>query len=185
MPWISNNNYLGMEDMQNNAKMFYSRMIGQGWTLQSICGMLGNIQTESSINPGLWEGQQEGDFNVGFGLVQWTPARKYTDWAGSDFRNGDLQCDRINYEVENNIQWISTSTFPMTFQEFKVSTLSPYELAMVFIRNYERPFNPNQPIRGVQANYWYEYLSGEPPIPPSNQRKMPLMFYLKKRRKVL
>lgn len=177
--WIANNTYLRIEDQQNNAELFYGYFITKGWTLNAICGMLGNIQTESTTNPGLWESLDEGNLNGGFGLVQWTPASKYINWAGSDYLNGDRQCDRIIYEVENGLQWISTSEFPMTFKEFTTSTLPPYELAMIFIKNYERPLNPNQPIRGEQANYWYEYLSGKPV--PGVKKKFPFIFYLKRR----
>lgn len=181
MPWISGNRYLDLEEMQNNALLIRDYFITKGWTLNAICGMLGNIQTESTINPDLWESLDQGNLSGGYGLVQWTPASKYIDWAGVNYQDGTKQCDRIIYEVENNLQWISTSTYPMTFQEFIISTDTPYNLAMVFIKNYERPFNPNQPIRGEQANYWYEYLGGIPVTPTTSRKKMPLYFYLKRR----
>ena len=180
MSWIGGNRYLSLEEMQNNAVMIRDYFILKGWTLNAICGMLGNIQTESTINPQLWESLDEGNLQGGYGLVQWTPATKYIDWAGSDYQDGTRQCDRIIYELENNLQWISTSQYPMTFAEFSVSNDTPYNLAMVFIANYERPLDPNQPIRGEQANYWYEYLRGITPPQPTKKKKMPLYFYLRK-----
>lgn len=66
---------------------------------------------------------------------------------------------RILYEVENGLQWQSTSSYPMTFEEFTQSTDSAYDLAMAFISNYERPLDPDQPIRGVYAENWFDYLS--------------------------
>lgn len=179
MPWVSGNRYLSLEEMQSNALMIRDYFILKGWSLNAICGMLGNIQTESTINPQIWESLDEGNLDGGYGLVQWTPATKYIDWAGSDYQDGNRQCDRIIYELENNLQWIVTPEHPMTFQEFSTSTETPYNLAMVFIANYERPLDPNQPIRGEQANYWYEYLGGIPPT-PTKKKKMPLYFYLKR-----
>ena len=61
----------------------------------------------------------------GYGLVQWTPRSKYWDWAtavGLDPRHGDSQLKRIDYEIENNIQWIPKSTFDyLTFAEFRTN----------------------------------------------------------------
>lgn len=78
----------------------------------------------------------------------------------------DANIFRILYEVENNIQWIATSTYNYSFKEFTQSTDTPYNLALAFLANYERPAEPNQPARGTQAEYWYEFLGGLPPVPP-------------------
>lgn len=186
MVWISGNKYLTRAEMENNALLIYGYFNAKGWTLESICGMLGNMESESTVNPGLWESLIVGNMNDGFGLVQWTPARNYINWAGSNYADGTRQCERIIYELENGEQWYETPTYPISFREFTQSNGSPYDLAMAFLANYERPLNPNQPIRGVQANNWYAFLSGEeppdPPDPPFGQRKkMPLYFYLRRR----
>lgn len=182
MAWISGNRYLTLDEMKNNAILIRDFFILKGWTLNAICGMLGNIQTESTINPDLWESMLEGNLKGGYGLVQWTPATKYIEWAGDTYKDGTRQCERIQYELENNLQWISTSSYPMTFEEFTKSTDTPYNLAMAFIANYERPLDPTQPLRGEQANYWYSFLEGGTiPIPQFKKKKMPLYFYLKRR----
>ena len=56
--WVSPDNYLGttdtseITDMQRqNANCVKSYFTGEGWTLQSVCGMLGNMQYNSGINP--------------------------------------------------------------------------------------------------------------------------------------
>lgn len=59
----------------------------------------------------------------------------------------DNNLSRILYEVQNNIQWIATQEFNYSFLEFSHSNDTPYNLAMAFLKNYERPANPNQPIR--------------------------------------
>lgn len=75
----------------------------------------------------------------------------------------DNNISRILYEVENNLQWIATSRYNYSFNAFTRSTDTPYNLAMAFIANYERPAEPNQPIRGTQAQAWYEYLDDDIP----------------------
>lgn len=157
---------LNEAQMQVNALYIYNSMSASGWTLNSICGMLGNMEVESSLNPGRWQNddvEPADPTGVGYGLVQWTPYTNYTDWA---INNGftdpsvmDGNIARINYELENNLQWIPTYTYPMTFEGFKESTLDPYNLAMIFLANYERPFDPYQPQRGQNATKWYNYLT--------------------------
>lgn len=162
MPWITGNRYLSIDEMTVNAQEIMNQLTSRGWTKNAVAGMLGNMQTESTINPGVWESLSP-NVNNGYGLVQWTPATKLISWAeseGLDYTSGDAQLQRIDWEVANNQQWIATSQYPMSFQEFKVSTLTPEYLAQVFIRNYERPRYPNQPIRSTQARYWYDNLEG-------------------------
>lgn len=169
MAIISSNEYLTVEQMKGNAEYIFSKLSANGWSKNAICGMLGNMQTESTINPGLWESRLEGNMKGGFGLVQWTPATNHTNWAsarGYEWGDIDGQIAHIQYELDNNEQWISTSAYPMTFKEFSVSTKPADYLALAFIRNYERPLEPNQPIRGTQALYWFSVLEGgvTPPV---------------------
>lgn len=157
----SANRYLTLEEMKVNAQYIMNYLTSRGWSKNSVAGMLGNMQTESTINPGIWQNLDEGNLNLGFGLVQWTPASKYINWCnqrGLVPHEMDSNLSRIEWEVENNEQWISTSDYPLTFQQFKVSTQSPEYLAQAFLRNYERPANPNQPERSTQARYWFDNL---------------------------
>lgn len=179
----SGNFYLSLSQMQDNAVYLYSFFLSRGWTPNAIAAMLGNMQSESTINPGIWESLDFGNLSRGYGLVQWTPATKYLDWLPtlglSD--NFDSQMLRIIYELDNNLQWLPSLAGGMTFYEFSQSTASPYDLAILFITAYERPLNPNQPNRGTQANYWYEYLTGivppDPPDPPiGNNRFIELVL---------
>lgn len=94
------------------------------------------------------------------GLVQWTPYTKYTEWVSGDPSTMDNNLSRIIYEIENNLQWIPTQTYNFSFEEFSKSELSPYELGLAFLANYERPADPNQPQRGTQAEFWFEFLGG-------------------------
>jgi len=188
----SGNRYLTLPEMTDNANYILSYLIAKGWTKNAITGMLGNMQTESTINPGIWQSLISYDHDPyilveshGYGLVQWTPFNKYTIWARDnnlDYSHIDSQLMRIEYELQNGIQWISTSDYPMTFQEFKVSTQSPEYLAQAFLRNYERPADQNQPNRSTQARYWWDVLGDggtiDPPDPPDNPDTVEMKQYI-------
>jgi hypothetical protein len=166
---VSGNRYLSMSEMTENAEYVLSYLTGLGWTKNAISGLLGNLQTESNINPGIWEGLNYGNMSGGYGLVQWTPATKYIDWANSrglSYPEMDSQLQRIQYEVDNNLQWFGGYSDIMTFQEFTQSTETPEYLAEVFIRTYEHPADPDQPVRGTQARYWFDNLEGGVIIDP-------------------
>lgn len=179
-----------MEEMKINAYEIWTDLYSAGWTVNAVAGMLGNMQTESTINPGIWESLNAGNMSGGFGLVQWTPASKYIDWAndrGLSYTELSSNLQRIKYEVENNVQWGNSSTGeppPYNFEGFTKSTDTPYNLGLLFLKHYERPYDPNQPVRGTQANFWYNYLTGEeppdPPDPPAPKRKkMPIYMMLR------
>lgn len=179
---ITGNRYLTRAEMENNARYIWNYMGSHGWSMNAVAGILGNLETESTINPGLWESMISGNTSGGFGLVQWTPATKLINWAssrGMDYTDIAVQLQRIDYELENGIQYYPTSSYPETFQQFKVSTKEPYYLGMAFLANYERPAVSYQPKRGDQAEAWYEFLSGLPaPTNPSNRKKRGLSLLL-------
>ena len=183
---ISENRYLTLEEMKENAQYILNFFTSKGWTKNAICGMLGNMQTESTINPSIWQDLNEGNTVNGFGLVQWTPATKLINWCSSlspsiDFHDIESQCKRILWESENEEQWVQNK--PMTFKEFTTSTDSPENLAQVFIANYERPEEPNQPIRSTQARYWYDNLEGgsTPPTPSIVKKCKPPIWLFRQR----
>ena len=71
MSWTIGNFYLTTEQMQGNAREVLSFFEQKGWSLNAIAGICGNMQSESNINPGIWQSLQEGNYSGGFGLVQW------------------------------------------------------------------------------------------------------------------
>lgn len=157
---------------KETAQQIWSYLVSKGWTKESVAGILGNMQSESGIIADRWESDNLGNLNGGYGLVQWTPATKYIDWAkvnGLVYQDVISQCKRLEWEVLNNKQFAHPS---MTFKQFTQSKLSPESLAEIFIRYYERPANPNQPIRQTQARYWYDLLKNSNIIePPKNEKK--------------
>lgn len=186
---VSGNRYLTRSEMETNALYIWNYLGSRGWSRNAVAGMLGNMETESTINPGIWQGLDEGNTSGGFGLCQWTPATKYLDWCDKNWLTPDYMdsaLKRIEYELANGLQYYPTDSYPETFAGFKVSTKDPYYLAMAFLANYERPADRNQPNRGTQAEAWYEFLGGvipedpgtpDTPIPPYKpSRKMPLLL---------
>ena len=161
----SGNRYLTSAEMHTNAQYILNYLRSRGWSKNAVCGMLGNMQVESTINPGIWEGLNSGATNKGYGLVQWTPSTKWSNWANSrgyamDSMDGQLQ--RIIFEVTatgSDAQWFKTTAYPITFSQFTTSTNSAYNLACAFVRNYERPASLNEATRGNNATNWYNTLS--------------------------
>lgn len=190
--------------MEVNARYIYSYLSAKGWTLNAIAGVLGNMENESAINPGRWEGNDVGN-GPGYGLVQWTPYNKYTDWCAtqgySDPSEMDNNLARLIYELENGIQYYKNH-YPYTFSQFVKSTDSPYTLACAFAFDYERSWvalygseaekEALRQLRGGDAEKWYTFLSGETPTPPAEpdepgtwkpRKRMSLLLLLATRRR--
>ena len=117
----NSSNSLSMDQMKINAKYIRSYLLNEGWADNAIAGLLGNMQHESSINPGRWQGDNVGK-GPAYGLVQWDPYTKYTEWAPlhgySDPSVMDGNLARILYEVKNRIQYYATDDYPESFSEF-------------------------------------------------------------------
>lgn len=162
--WIKGNRYLSTSEMQNNAKIVYSYLTNKGWTKNAICGMLGNMQSESTINPAIWQSLIVGSGGGGgYGLVQWTPYTNYTDWAdanGYDWGDGNAQLKWIDEVTVSFGQWIATDSYNLSFDEFKKSTKSVEWLASAFLKNFERAGVEVESQRQAQAVEWYSYLDG-------------------------
>ena len=181
----SGNFYLTKSQMQKNARYIYAHLRAKGWTLEAIAATLGNMEAESTINPGIWQKLDAGNYNGGFGLVQWTPATKFFDWCEENNLSPtdiDANLQRILYEVENREQWIATAAHDMTFQEFTQSTAAVETLAKAFLLNYERPEDQSESVqeyRAELARYWYDYLMGSGGvIIPTIRRKRGFNFVL-------
>lgn len=174
MAWVykeSNNvDPLSLSEKQNNALLIYGQLNGYGWSLNAISGLLGNIERESYINPAQWQiGYTIGSTSAGFGLVQWTPSSKYINWANSANHNkyhGYWQVYCIDAQPYGT-EWLQTSSFPITYDDFKTSNESVAYLTEAFLKNYERAGVEALQDRITKAEYWYTFLSGEePPLPP-------------------
>ena len=180
--WITGNRFLSRAEQDNNAIKFYYVMTRLGFSYNAILGMLANLQSESTINPGIWEGLNP--YGGGYGLVQWTPYTKYSDWAGSGWENnGQKECERINYESQNGLQWFGNpaagsigypTTPPVSFAQFKESDLDPVTLADYWLLYYEHPREDLLPSRHSEnvnnVAYYDDLLGGGGPVPPVGKK---------------
>jgi hypothetical protein len=155
-------------DMLTNARYIHDYLRKRGWTNNAIYGMLGNIEQESHMNPGMWEVLNNTD--RGYGLTQWTPTSKYINELPIGARKEDIdrQLERIELEVATeDLQWISSKHTPqMTFSEFTQPTdKTVEELAIYFLRCYENPHpDGNYPqamldTRRNHARKWHDVIS--------------------------
>ena len=144
------------------ATEIYNFFKGKGWSKNSICGLLGNIEVETAytFNPDINAYNGDG----GYGLLQWTPGSKLKDWAdsnGLNFRTINTQCQRIIYEYNNGLQYYTSSYCALTFSQYIRSTSPPDNLAECFMHNYERPNlkYANIPTRRQKAIEWCQYFN--------------------------
>ena len=85
----------------DNATEIYNICNSLGWTLESVCAMLGNMEHESGYNPWRWQGDivlPVGDPRIGtigggntahaYGLCQQDPAAKYIYRSYAQMQNG-------------------------------------------------------------------------------------------------
>lgn len=168
MAWYSGNYYLSQSEMENNAQLVADYARSNGWTKIACAAILGNMQAESGINPGIWENLTP--YGGGYGLVQWTPYTKYSDWAtGEGYTwqdNGDAEMERISYEAANNLQWFRNAELgidpPITFEQFLKAGLYDLENSTNFwLWFYEHPADPGpttQQTRYSYAQAWYNYI---------------------------
>ncbi|WP_169790316.1 phage tail tip lysozyme, partial [Weissella viridescens] len=158
-PVLAAQTYNYSATQKSNAIYIYKFFSARGWSRNAIAGMLGNMAVESYILPDITEIGGGG----GYGLVQWTPASKLINWCranGLDYRTMYGQCMRIQYEFTHGIQYYPGWS-RMTASQYMKSKMSAFDLAMVFMNNYERPYDTYQPNRGNIANYWYNFLASQ------------------------
>ena len=174
--------HLTTAQIQANAKYIYNYLTQKGWSKNAICGLLGNLEAESNINPGVWENLDlTTGLTSGFGIVQWTPSgNKFLKWANLSAsqvdemtRNDPKQL--MNKELEFMLielipgsayyTWIPTtlyySPYSMTANEYIHSSYSAESLALVWHGSYERSSDPYQVAqkRSSNATFWYNFFS--------------------------
>lgn len=188
-------NELSQSQMEVNATYIYSCLKHEGWTDNAIAAILGNMQAESSINPGRWQGDNVGG-GPAYGIVQWDPFSKYINWCSewgfSDPSEMDSNLARIMWELKNKEQWYGVGAYSdMSFEDFSKSSESVGSLAKAFLLCYERPADQSESVQNYRASLaesWYEYLTGLSPTPPSgdgsnkNKKRFKFILFGKRRR---
>lgn len=175
-------------EQENNAGLIYNILSSYGWTLAAVAGALGNMETESSINPGTCQigyGIPSGSsvyYSGGLGLIQWTSSPNAILWfareTSHNWYDGVVQCILLENADNSNITscgtgnpvwgWIPTSSYNISYSQYRAYTGSPEDAASAFLYNMERPADPSTTVnaRRDNARKWYNYLSGVTPDPP-------------------
>lgn len=193
--WIAKNQPLTNDETVNNAYLVYTRLKHEGWTLQCIAAVLANMEAESRINPGAWENYNYGNTSGGYGLVQWTPATKYINWAGEGWdTNHNKQLDRLLYESTMGGEfWVRRSPYSeWSFTDFVSSTEDVRTLACVFCWNFEGSAvvlwgtdaekEALKKYRSDLADKWWSFIEENESNPtPIRRRKLPLWMYVKRK----
>lgn len=183
-------------EARDNAKMTYGILHSLGWSLNAVCGYLGNAGAESGYNPWRWESDdiQGADGTGGYGFVQWTPASKYIQNATAQAQLGynpnytghpgnvsDARAQLYFMQVWSaGNQWITTAAYPETWAQYVKSTQPPEYLASAFLYNFERPADPaaTEADRRAAARRWFDYLGGITPPTPGTSSGLPLWMLL-------
>lgn len=163
------NGSLTPEQKEANVEYIYIYLTEKGWSLEAISGLLGNIERESCMNPGMWEKTEEEvtELKKGYGIVQFTPASNFWNYlcqkegfnvrdSGEEVLNKlaeenpilllELQLEYIDYTSAygtDEKRWLlyedTGAPYKMTYEQYITSTNSCEELALVFMGMYERP----------------------------------------------
>lgn len=169
MGFISGNFYCNTAQRQNNALQIYG-WTSRNWQVLSpdaLYGMLGNMEQESTINPGLWQSKRP--FWKGWGLVQWTPYTKYTNWAkanGYPSDDGFYQMLWLRDVMEPSGEWIPTSAYPVSVSEWATAERGYEWATKCFLYNFERAGDSQLQKRLTYAAGWKAYFEGGAPEPP-------------------
>ena len=174
------------EQTDNAAEIWLILVDVNGWTEEAAAAVLGNMQHESYINPAQWEIGYNYSMQHGFGLGQWTPATKISNYVGST--NHDAMADgakQMNYLVSTPSQYNNyylnpdgTSTYYSEsgvpyfsdMDDFSHSTASVRDLTKTWAICWEKPrasaYANSIQDRMDDAEYWYTTFHGSPPTPP-------------------
>lgn len=182
----------------DNANIVRSFFLNEGWTIEAICGMLGCMQGESTINPALIQSTNRyrlpnsansladvpNSVMINFYMEYYGDTRKayaigIVQWDGYSNRNGVRGQKLVNYATQNNIQWFDGWTQMYRIrgeQEYDVqhSTHNFFQRVRVSGTYYDftnYPYSTASPEDLAKAWTWgYEINAGGEGYRPANAR---------------
>lgn len=205
MAWIDTDSYLTQAQMENNADIIINYLRNQNVNDMTIAALLGNMQRESTLSPGLNERGGGG----GYGLIQWTPKSVLINNCStlgiSPYTSGDIQLQVVLAEITGRLGgWYSTAPYihnytnsgatqdmvGLTGADFLSNSMnwSVEKLTIAYMVCRERPsYDPAINainLRKQYANNWYSYMGGViPPTPITSNKKNNFNFVLFNRRR--
>lgn len=72
---------LSSSEGKDNMDMIYAEFSAQGYTLEAVSAIIGNMNNESAMNVWRWQGDSV-VYSAGYGLIQFTPASDYINLSG-------------------------------------------------------------------------------------------------------
>jgi len=168
--WISGNRQLTDDERDNNGYLVADDLLGRRarWALPQVAAIIGNMQQESHINPGIYS------TGGSFGLLQWGAGNlpRMRDWLylhGYNFDSGTGQCQFLVNEGNTNTNWYMRNaplTMPtwQSFLYYNGDYDSVGDLTETFARNYVFP-NLQQDFtnRRNAGRRWYRLLENYKP----------------------
>lgn len=169
-------------DVTDNATEVYNTLTLAGWTHNAACAVIGNLIHESTgINPGQFEGGHYEDWNYGFGIGQWTPGTKISDYCGSQSQGvADDGAMQLSFLLNTPGQWntyflnpdgtsryynLSGLPYITSMAQFSQSNDTVYALTLVWAICWERPAAQYAAFasRFTYADYYDTYFQGVTP----------------------
>lgn len=148
----------------DNARVIYAFI--RGWmTHEASCAVIGNMDGESGLNPWRWQGDnirsrsQKTYPRIGYGLVQYTPAEKYFNGAGTwntaNFSDKSGSSNDYQHQLDfffSSIksQWNTTTGSRKSWSEFCATTdidTATYD----FLYQFEQPADPAGTLAARQS----------------------------------
>lgn len=188
---LNDNTYhvLGQDKENENVLYMYDYLSSNyGWTKEAVAGLCGNVYSEGAFNSAQWQvgigsgigdwwhKNSSGNYDMGLGLCQWTPAGGLaTAWgySTSDLNANDVHCPVYSPTLQlraiatnKPAKWVKrNSDYYMTFSDYGSSTRSPEYLAGVWGYCFEKKLTSGElSTRKAKARYYYDdVLNGETP----------------------
>lgn len=129
-------------------------------------------------------------YGGGLGLIQLTdyppytkqyvhPLLWYANYVGGNWWDGTLQCNMLDYATDPTITdcgvgqgarwgWMQSSSYPSTdFNTYRYDILTVDQCTeyWYYCMEMHSTYTDNMDLRKAYANYWYQYLAGEDPVP--------------------
>ena len=178
----------GTEQTDNASEIWRTLVNVYGWTENSASAVIGNFQHESALNPGQFEHGKNYSMSDGFGLGQWTPATKISNYIGSTNKNNMAdgakqmlyflaspgQYSTYFLNPDGSSRYYSESGLPYitNMADFSRSNASISDLTKLWAICWERPgaaeYHRSISTRIDYATHWFNEFSGSPtpPTPP-------------------
>lgn len=162
--------------MKSNATYIYNFLKGKGFTREAACGVLGNFEKESHMNPGIWHTVDV--ITKAYGIAQWKPGTKFINWAYDlsvideptakavdDLANGTSAQKKNLMDAELAFMlWYGTTgegfikNDDWDWDEYKGSDDLVRTLAKVFNTYYENSGSDGED-KADYAEKWYKYFT--------------------------